>query len=106
MHGFRGGLVTAILAPVLAFGAPADAADLLDTPEIVEPTPVAPNLWSGSLTVYGWCACAYSGDFGVGGLGPVDLGSGGGSTDWLAIINGFFMANGDVRYGLSCDVQM
>jgi hypothetical protein len=35
----------------------------------------------------------------VGELGPVDLGGGGGSTDWLTVINGAFMAKGDVRYG-------
>ena len=95
--------VSALAIAMLAFSseAPTYAADLPTVPETVEATPIpaAPNLWSGSLTLYGWCACGESGDFGVGELGPVDLGGGGGSTDWLTVINGAFMAKGDVRYG-------
>lgn len=53
----------------------------------------------GSLAVYGWYAGWISGDLSVGGLGPVDVGDGGGTVEFSEILDGFFMAKGDVRYG-------
>jgi hypothetical protein len=103
LRGIKGLLLTAIFAPAFVVGAPAYAADLLNAPEAVEPTLLAPNLWSGSLTLYAWGPAWIDGDIGVGGLGPVDLGSGDGSSvsleEILDILDGFFMANGDIRYG-------
>jgi opacity protein-like surface antigen len=92
--------IPAIIVSALSSGTPAYAADLLDVPETVEPVMVAPNPFHGSLSLYGWYAGWLSGDVGVGGLGPVEIGSGGGEpVDILEILDGFFMAKGDIRYG-------
>jgi len=104
LPGIKARLLGAVLAAAgLALGASAQAADMLDLPETVEPAPPPPDLWSGSFTIYGWGAAWIDGDIGVGGLGPVDIGSGDGSSvsldEILDILDGFFMANGDVRYG-------
>ena len=79
----------------------ASAADLPPRPVVEPPLPplVAPNPFQGSFTLYGWGALWSSGEFGVGGLGPVDIGSGDSETSLLEILNGFFMANGELRYG-------
>ena len=88
--------LASIVAPSLLLAVPAYAADPLTT---FEPQNAATDHWDGSLTVYGWYAGWVSGDFGVGGLGPVDIGDGDSTVDLLEILDGFFMANGDLRYG-------
>lgn len=89
-----------LLAALFVYGSAAVAADLPEVPAIVEPVTVATTPLRGSLSVYGWYAGWLSGDLGVRGLGPVEIGSGGGEpVDILEILDGFFMAKGDVRYG-------
>lgn len=78
------------------------AADLPPPPPVVAVPPpplVAPNPFQGSFTLYGWGAFWSSGEVGVGGLGPVDIGTSESDVDWLQILDGFFMANGELRYG-------
>jgi hypothetical protein len=86
MHLFRG---LTVAAGFMALAAPALAADL------PPPPPVEP-MWNGSVSVYGWLA-NMDGDVGIDGLGPVDISSSGGSI--FDILDGFFMASGELRYG-------
>jgi hypothetical protein len=89
-----------VLAASVALGSDAYGADIFDPAQIVEPTTVVSSGFHGSATIYGWYAGWASGDLGVGGLGPVELGHGGGEpVDILEILDGFFMAKGDIRYG-------
>jgi len=64
-----------------------------------DPDPIPPlqeTTLHGNLTIYGWYTFV-DGTIGVGGLGPVDIGNG--SSNLLDILDGFFMANGELQYG-------
>ena len=60
---------------------------------------MAPNPFQGSFTLYGWGAAWTTGSFDVGGLGPIDVDSGDSEASLREILHGFFMANGELRYG-------
>ncbi len=63
----------------------------------IEPTgSVDGQTLTGSFTLYGWYTFV-DGQVGAGGLGPVTIG--GGDSDLFDILDGFFMANGDLQYG-------
>jgi hypothetical protein len=79
-----------IAAAIFLYQGEVQAADL-------EPLPAVQELAvQGSLTIYGWYTFV-DGTVGVDGLGPVDVGNG--SSDLLDILDGFFMANGELQYG-------
>lgn len=81
---------------VIAAGLMASALQAADMPPYSAPEAAGPQL-EGSVTIYGWMPWV-DGDITIIGEN-LEIGNGDGDSNIFDILDGFFMANGDLRYG-------